>query len=121
MYSKGDAGSVLDMSKKRKNYENTYKLTPDEKPKMVKIRATMADIVRGTCEEQDYQRASNSNVIVALNTELQRRVKTLCPDRHRCCVQTFFVENKDQGKSITARLSTESTEYWVLSTTDCNT
>ena len=107
MYSKGDAGSVLDMSKKRKNYENTYKLTPDEKPKMVKIRATMADIVRGTCEEQDYQRASNSNVIVALNTELQRRVKTLCPDRHRCCVQTFFVENKDQGKSITVRLGTD--------------
>jgi hypothetical protein len=91
---------VLDMTKKRKNYQNTFKLGPDEKPQMGKIREMMTDVVRGTCDEQDYARASNSNVIVALNTELQRRVKTACPSRHRCCVQTFFVENKDQDFNV---------------------
>ena len=46
----GDASaSVLDMTKKRKNYQNTFKLGPDEKPQMGKIREMMTDVVRGNC------------------------------------------------------------------------
>ena len=86
------------MSKKRKNYQNTYKLSPDEKPEIAKIREMMTDIVHRTCEEQDYDRAAATNIILALNNELQRRIKIICPKYHRCCVQTFLVQNKDQGK-----------------------
>ena len=89
---------MLDMPRKRKSYQNTYKLSPDEKPPTGKIREVMSEIVKGTCEEQDFVRASSSNVVLALTTELQRRIKSLCPKRHRSCLQTFFVQSNDQGK-----------------------
>ena len=35
------------MQKKRKNYENTYKLEPDEKPELKVLRQTMEEVING--------------------------------------------------------------------------
>jgi len=40
-------GSILDIQRRRKNYENTYKTEPDEKPQMKLVRDTISEIING--------------------------------------------------------------------------
>merc|ERR1712002_146888 len=95
--------SIMDIKMRRKNFQNTYKTEPDEKPQMEVIRNTMNDVIGGTCDGMHYDMAYNSNLIVTLNSEIMKRIKTLTPSRYRLTVQTFLISKSDQDVHVASK------------------
>ena len=59
--SKGDSiisfngrGSISELSAKRINYENTYRIGPDKKPRMSEVEPIIRDTISTTCDQVDY-------------------------------------------------------------------
>merc|ERR1712142_8201 len=93
-------GSILDMQRRRKNYENTYKTEPDEKPQMKLVRETITDIINVTCDGLETNQAFHMGLTTTLNSEVHARLKKIIPKRHRFVVQTFLIEHNDQDIQI---------------------
>ena len=47
-------GSISELAAKRINYENTYRIGPDEKPRMSEIEPIIRDTISTTCDQVDY-------------------------------------------------------------------
>ena len=116
-----DRSSIMDI-KKKKNYQNTYKLEPDEKTPMAEAKQIINDVIKGflawhfevdinriqsgTCEGMDYEIASqNSTMISSLTNEIQKRLKSLCEKRYRIIAQVFFIENNDQDVHVASKVT----------------
>ena len=55
----------------------------------------------------DYEIASsNSQMIMSLSTEIQKRLKSIVAKRYRICVQVFFIENSDQDVALASKVLT---------------
>ena len=79
--------------KKPKNiwFENTYKLDPEEKPKMNEIQELMQRILHASCDDLSYKAdCEDSNFCTVLNDELHKRVKQLIPNRYRFTIQVII-------------------------------
>jgi len=93
-------GSILDIQRRRKNYENTYKTEPDEKPQMKLVRDTISEIINVTCDGLEANHAFHMGLTTTLNSEVHARLKKIIPRRHRMVVQTFLIEHNDQDIQI---------------------
>ena len=47
-------GSISELAAKRINYENTYRIGPDEKPRMSEVEPIIRDTISTTCDQVDY-------------------------------------------------------------------
>ena len=54
-YSTESSVSLIKKHKKRKNYQNTYRLEPDERPHLAEIKEKLAKVVEASCFDVAYQ------------------------------------------------------------------
>jgi len=85
-------GSISEIGSKKKNYENTYRMTPTIKPKILEMQSVMSDIIKGTCEGLAYEDITPSDLVLTLDKEILNRLNMYRPDRYRLVVQTILMQ-----------------------------
>jgi hypothetical protein len=96
-------GSISEIGPKKKNYENTYRMTPTTKPKISEMQAVMADVVKGTCEGLGYEDVAPSDLVLTLDKEIYNRLKLYRPPRYRLVIQTIIMQDCEQDLSVCSK------------------
>ena len=76
--------------KKRKNYENTFRLEPDQKPKVGEIRKELQKSLDASCMDVEYQVIEPVRFSKSITQSMHTALKSLVPARYRFTVQEFF-------------------------------
>jgi len=89
--------------KNQENWENTYKMEPDEKPKLGKIEEVVRNLIAITCEGQDYDYILPADLVERLNSAIHKAIKPLIPKRYRFTTQSFIFPRDGQDIKICSK------------------
>ncbi|CAG5113132.1 Oidioi.mRNA.OKI2018_I69.chr2.g7272.t1.cds [Oikopleura dioica] len=89
--------------KNRPKYLNTYKMEPDKKMNMFKIKNSMQKCLEKLCEDKQFEEVVEREMIRTINNQLHNKVRDLVPDRYRFIVQVIVCERNDNDFSISSR------------------
>ena len=86
--------------KKRKNYENTYRLGPDETPKLGELQDQLQKLLDASCLDVDYSLIDSARFSKSVTQSIHKQLVDLIPPRYRFTLQTFVIENGQQDVAI---------------------
>merc|ERR1711914_3930 len=89
--------------KNQENWENTYKMEPDARPKLGKIEEIVRNLIAITCEGQDYDYIIPSDLVERLNSAIHKAIKPLVPKRYRFTTQSFIFTREGQDIKICSK------------------
>ena len=82
---------------RKKNVANNYQLGPNEKPILGEIREVLLKISEATCLDVDYNLIDQGAFLQSLTSTLHKKLKSIVKPRYKYSLQTFLVQNNDQG------------------------
>ena len=82
---------------RKKNVANNYQLGPNEKPILGEIREVLLKISEATCLDVDYNLIDQGAFLQSLTSTLHKKLKSIVKPRYKYTLQTFLVQNNDQG------------------------
>merc|ERR1712189_29001 len=98
--STNSTNELMKKVKKRKNYQNTFRLAPDEKPKIGEIRNDLQKSLDASCMDVEYHMIEPVRFSKSITQSMHMALKNLIPSRYRFTVQTILIEEADQDVSI---------------------
>ena len=86
--------------RKRKNYENTYRLGPDETPRLGELQDQLQKLLDASCLDVEYSMIDPVRFSKSVTQSIHKQLVDVIPPRYRFTLQTVVIENGQQDVSI---------------------